>query len=166
MECLFTPWRYAYISGEEGRSDGCFLCRAVDDPDDPDRLVVYVARHHLVVLNRHPYSNGHLMVAPRAHLAHPEDQEQQAAAELWPLVLLSRQVLQEQYGPDGMNLGMNLGKTAGAGVPDHFHLHLVPRWEGDTNFMTAIGGTRLVPEDLRHSWEQLRSRFAGREVAR
>ncbi|HXT51964.1 MAG TPA: HIT domain-containing protein [Thermoanaerobaculia bacterium] len=166
MEVLFTPWRYAYVEGHrEIRDDresatGCFLCDAAAAPDDPERLVVHAAAHHIVVLNRHPYSNGHLMVVPREHVALPQDASPAARAEAWPLLLLCQRVLAAAYRPDGMNVGLNLGKVAGAGVPDHYHVHLVPRWEGDTNFMTAIADTRLVPEDPLQTRERLRPLFA------
>lgn len=159
MERLFTPWRYPYVSGKGQPGTDCFLCRADQDPGDPERLVVHSTPHHLVVLNRHPYTNGHLMVAPREHLAAPEEQEGSAREELWSVVLLCRQILNETYQPDGMNLGANLGRVAGAGLPGHFHLHLVPRWEGDVNFMTVTSDTRIVPEDLHQSWERLRRGF-------
>lgn len=160
MQVLFTPWRYAYIAGQRESVAGCFLCEAAAAPDDPDRLVVHVAAHHFVVLNRHPYSNGHLMLAPREHVASPPDASSAAQQEAWPLLLLCQRVLAAAYRPDGMNLGMNLGRIAGAGLPDHYHLHLVPRWQGDTNFMTAIADTRLVPEDLLRTRERLRPLFA------
>jgi ATP adenylyltransferase len=165
MQVLFTPWRYAYITGQH--SAGCFLCEAAASPEEPDRLVVHVTAHHLVLLNRHPYSNGHLMVAPRRHVADPAMAEAAARDEIWPLVLLAQRVLGSAYRPDGLNVGMNLGKVAGAGVPDHYHLHVVPRWEGDTNFMTATADTRLVPEDLLQTRERLRPLFAhiGAETA-
>ena len=159
METLFTPWRYAYISGQEGRAEGCFLCAAAATPDDPERLVVHRTAAHQVVLNRHPYNNGHVMIAPLAHVAVPEAESAEATAEVWPLVLCCRAVLESVYRPGGMNIGLNLGGPAGAGVPDHFHVHLVPRWQGDTNFMTALGGTRLIPEDLHATWQRLRDRF-------
>lgn len=158
MQVLFTPWRYAYITGQA--QSGCFFCEAGAEPDDAERLVVHVAEHHLVLLNRHPYSNGHLMLAPRRHVARPEDADAATRAEVWPLLLLAQRVLAAAYRPDGLNVGMNLGKVAGAGVPDHYHLHVVPRWEGDTNFMTATADTRLVPEDLRQTRERLRPLFA------
>jgi ATP adenylyltransferase len=158
MQVLFTPWRYAYITGQH--ASGCFLCEAAASPDDPERLVVHVTAHHLVLLNRHPYSNGHLMVAPRQHVAEPAAADEGARAETWPLLLLAQRVLAAAYHPDGLNVGMNLGKVAGAGVPDHYHVHVVPRWEGDTNFMTATAHTRLVPEDLLQTRERLRPLFA------
>ena len=159
METLFTPWRLAYITAAR-QETGCFLCEAAAAPNDPERLVLHTTASHLVILNRHPYSNGHLMVAPREHLASPRHSPPEASAELWPLVLLAQQVLEEAYAPDGLNVGLNLGRAAGAGVPDHFHVHLVPRWQGDTNFMTAVAQTRLVPEDLTQTRERLMPLFA------
>lgn len=159
MEVLFTPWRYSYIVRSSQDSD-CFFCAAAREPEVPDRLVVHVARHHLVMLNLHPYSSGHLMVAPLAHMASPHESDAEATAEFWPLVLRTQRVLSEAYRPDGFNLGMNIGRPAGAGVPGHFHFHLVPRWSGDTNFMTVLGEVRLVPEDLRQTRERLRELFA------
>jgi ATP adenylyltransferase len=166
MERLFTPWRLPYISRKADPDEACFLCRAGQDPADPERLVVHTTPHHLVLLNRHPYTNGHLMVAPLAHLAAPEEQGEEERAELWPLVLLCRRVLEETYRPDGMNLGANLGRAAGAGVPGHFHLHVVPRWLGDSNFMSVTSGTRIIPEDLVRTWERPRERFAASEARR
>jgi len=158
METLFTPWRYAYITASPPESD-CFFCAAGKNPADPDGLVVHTSRHHLVMLNLHPYSSGHLMVAPLDHVGTPQDSPPEAQAEFWPLVLKSQRVLAKAYAPQGFNLGMNLGKPAGAGVPGHFHFHLVPRWAGDTNFMTVLAEVRLVPEDLRQTRERLRALF-------
>ncbi len=155
MDTLFTPWRYAYISSEKP-SSGCFLCAAAAEPDQADSLVVSLRRHHVVLLNLHPYTNGHLMIAPREHLASPEQASAESQAELWPTVLEAQRALGELYSPDGFNIGMNVGAAAGAGVPDHFHLHVVPRWAGDTNFMSVVGGVRLIPEDP----SELRNRLA------
>jgi ATP adenylyltransferase len=162
MQQLFTPWRYAYISASSPDS-GCFFCGAAGCPDDPDGLVVHTTGHHLVMLNLHPYSNGHLMVAPLAHVASPQESEREAQADFWPLVLRCQQVLTAAYRPHGFNLGMNIGAPAGAGVPGHFHFHIVPRWTGDTNFMTVLAEVRLIPEDLRHSRQRLRALFAREE---
>jgi ATP adenylyltransferase len=159
MECLFTPWRYAYIT-EPRESSGCFLCEAAAAPEDPERLVVHRTPDHLVILNRHPYNNGHLMVAPCAHVSSPLLAEEEERAELWRVVMLAQRVLEEAYRPTGLNVGLNLGRAAGAGVPDHFHVHLVPRWEGDTNFMTAIASTRLIPESLADTRARLEPCFA------
>ena len=162
MDTLFTPWRYTYISGAAADL-GCFFCAAAARPDDPETLVVAVARHHLVMLNRHPYSSGHLMVAPLAHVASPQDSDPEARAELWPLVLATQRVLATAYRPHGFNLGMNLGRPAGAGMPDHFHFHVVPRWTGDTNFMSVVAGVRLVPEEPGQARRRLRELFAKEE---
>lgn len=116
MQQLFTPWRYSYISTSADDS-GCFLCAAARCPADPDGLVVYTTRHHLVMLNLHPYANGHLMVAPLEHFTSPHESGPEAQAELWPLALRSQRILTEAYRPHGFNLGMNLGAPAGAGVP-------------------------------------------------
>lgn len=158
MDILFTPWRYAYIT-QKPPDSGCFFCDAARRPDDPEGLVIAAARHHLVMLNLHPYSNGHLMVAPLEHFASPQESGEEARAEFWPLVLKCQRVLQEAYSPHGFNMGINLGTPAGAGVPGHYHFHIVPRWNGDTNFMTVLAGVRLVPEDLRQSRERLRALF-------
>jgi ATP adenylyltransferase len=163
MEQLFTPWRNAYITAGSSSDAGCFFCAAAARPDDPDGLVVHTGRHHLVMLNLHPYSSGHLMVAPFAHLAFPQESAPEAQAELWPLVLKAQRVLAAAYNPQGFNLGMNLGTPAGAGVPGHFHFHLVPRRTGDTNFMTVLAEVRLIPEDLRQTRERLRALFAREE---
>jgi len=162
MEILFTPWRYSYIVRSSQESE-CFFCAAAHDPDDADRLVVHMASHHLVMLNLHPYSSGHLMVAPLEHLGTPYESSAEACAEFWPLVLRTQRVLAKAYTPDGFNLGMNVGRSAGAGVPGHFHFHVVPRWAGDTNFMTVLAEVRLVPEDLRKTRERLRALFAEEE---
>jgi ATP adenylyltransferase len=161
MDTLFTPWRYAYITGAKPSSgaEECFFCEAGRHPDEPGRLVVAMAEHHLVMLNLHPYSSGHLMVAPLAHVASPEESPPEARDEFWPLVLKCLRVLSQAYAPHGMNLGMNLGTPAGAGVPGHYHFHLVPRWNGDTNFMTVLAEVRLVPEDLGQTRERMRALF-------
>jgi ATP adenylyltransferase len=154
MQTLFTPWRYSYITAT-GNDDGCFLCRAAERPDDPESLVVLSTEHHVVLLNRHPYSNGHAMIAPRAHLASPELCDRAARDEFWPLVLRVRRAADRIWSPHGFNLGLNLGSAAGAGVPEHFHFHVVPRWSADTNFMTVVGEARVVPEEL----EPVRSKY-------
>ncbi len=159
MEILLTPWRYAYIT-KSAEPTECFFCAAARNPDDADGLVVATGSHHLVMLNLHPYSNGHLMVAPLAHLASPQESSEEARAEFWPLVLKSQRVLGAAYQPHGFNMGINLGTPAGAGVPSHYHFHVVPRWNGDTNFMTVLAGVRLLPEDLRHTRERLRALFS------
>jgi ATP adenylyltransferase len=169
MDTLFTPWRYSYITQTAAppakpEEEECFFCAAARDPhavDAPEGLVVAKTEHHLVMLNLHPYASGHLMVAPLAHFASPQEEDEAGRAEFWPLVLKAQRLLAGAYAPQGFNLGMNLGKPAGAGVPGHFHFHLVPRWTGDTNFMTVLGEVRLVPEDPRQARERLLALFQG-----
>lgn len=158
METLFTPWRYAYIKEPKSDQDDCFFCRAGRESDDPDALVVHRAERHVVLLNRYPYTNGHLLIAPVTHqpVAHYHGP---AGAELWRLVGLCQEVLHRAYKPDGFNLGANVGRAAGAGVPGHFHFHVVCRWSADTNFMSAVGDTRLVPQALDDTRTLLRGLF-------
>ena len=163
MQTIFTPWRYTYIS-ESADQEGCFFCQAASHPDDQERLVVWSGDHFLVMLNRFPYTNGHLMVAPLEHVADPQLNSEAAREAFWPLVLKSQRVLNRVYSPHGFNMGLNLGKAAGAGVPGHFHFHIVPRWEGDTNFMTVLGEVRLVPEEPEQVIEKLRPLFASEEA--
>ncbi len=163
MQTLFAPWRYRYITQARPGDDECFFCAAARRPDDPGSLVVWTAPHHLVMLNLHPYTNGHLMVAPLLHVASPAAAPAPAQAELWPVVLAAQRVLEEAYRPDGFNLGMNLGAAAGAGVPGHYHFHVVPRWTGDTNFMSVLAEVRLVPEELAATRERLRELFRRKE---
>jgi len=162
MQTIFTPWRYAYIS-MSGEQEGCFFCQAAADPEDQERLVLHRGPRYLVMLNRFPYTNGHLMVAPVAHLADPQDGDRASQSEFWSLVLKSQRVLTKAYAPHGFNMGLNLGSAAGAGVPGHYHFHIVPRWNGDTNFMTVLGDVRLVPEEPEEVLEKLRPLFASEE---
>ena len=159
MRTIFTPWRFSYISMKK-QDEACFLCQAAVERQGEDSLVIWQGRHHLVMLNRYPYTNGHLMVAPLEHVADPRSCGEDAQAELWPLVLECQAVLDEVYSPGGFNLGLNLGIAAGAGVPGHFHFHIVPRWKGDTNFMTVVGDVRLVPEEPSDVAAKLRPHFA------
>lgn len=161
MQSLFTPWRYSYVTTAADSPSGCFLCAAAacGEEEDESRLVVARTAHHLVILNLHPYSNGHVLVAPRCHWATPAESDAETRGEFWSLVLRTQEVLERLYRPHGMNLGMNLGTCAGAGLPGHFHLHLVPRWQGDTNFMSVLAETRLVPEEPATSWRRLREAF-------
>ena len=154
MQHLFTPWRYAYLSGGR-REKGCIFCKARDSKDDPANLVVYRGRHNFIILNRYPYNSGHLMIVPYDHLAELSRGTPEQLREMMLLAARGEGALREAYGMDGLNLGMNLGTSAGAGVLGHFHLHLVPRWNGDTNFMTVTGRTRVTPEVLEETYRKL-----------
>ena len=139
---------------------GCVLCRAVEEADRPESLVVHLSALNVVVMNLYPYNGGHLMIAPRRHLG---DLSAATEEELGDLMALARRVedaFREVYKPDGINLGMNLGRSAGAGVADHIHLHMVPRWNGDTNFMTVVGEVRVVPEEPGQAVAKLKPFFA------
>jgi ATP adenylyltransferase len=157
MDHLWSPWRLDYVTGRT-ETPGCVFCRAAAGGEQAD-LVVYQGAGCFVILNLYPYNNGHLMVVPNRHLASLADA---SSAELGELIELTRRAevaLTEAYAPHGLNMGINLGKPAGAGVLDHVHLHVVPRWNGDTNFMTVVGGTRVLPEELLHSAARLRPLF-------
>jgi ATP adenylyltransferase len=161
MDSLFAPWRYAYLV-QEKTDPGCVFCRAArGDGGDAD-LVVYRGRLNYVILNLYPYNNGHLMVVPYDHVAAPSASTEAQRAEMAELAVAAELVLREVYKPDGFNFGMNLGRAAGAGIEAHYHLHAVPRWSGDTNFMAVTAGTRVIPEDLRSTRDQVRRGFLDR----
>jgi ATP adenylyltransferase len=154
---LFTPWRRAYVT-EGVRTEGCVLCRA-QEPGEAEKLVVHVGERNFVVMNLYPYNAGHVMVAPKRHLGSLGEATEEELAEMMALVRRLEKTFQEVYLPDGINVGMNLGRSAGAGVTDHIHLHVVPRWTGDTNFVTVVGETRVIPEDPVEACARLRARF-------
>jgi ATP adenylyltransferase len=158
VEIKWTPWRMAYIRGE--KSDGCVLCRIAAEDTDRENLVLYRGETCYVLMNLYPYNTGHLMVVPYAHLADLTDLEAATAGEFLRLAQKSLRVLRQVLGPQGFNLGMNLGRVAGAGIADHLHLHVVPRWQGDANFMPLIGGTKLIPELLEQTYAQLHQAFS------
>ena len=145
-EVLFAPWRYEYLVAE--KSTGCIFCEAAASTNEEESLIVHRGRRVFVLLNRYPYTNGHLMVAPYDHLSRPSQSDPETLTELMATVARGEKILSETYRTDGLNIGANLGSAAGAGVEDHYHVHLVPRWNGDTNFMTVAGGVRVVPEEL------------------
>ena len=146
FERIWSPWRKAYVTAGAGEP-GCVLCRALEHAADPDSLVVQVAALNFVVMNLYPYNAGHVMIAPRRHLGSLAEATSEELSEMMALARRLESVMARVYTPDGINLGLNLGKAAGAGVADHIHLHMLPRWVGDTNFMPTIGGTRVIPED-------------------
>ena len=158
MERLWSPWRLAYVTGSHHES-GCVFCHAARPPA-ADSLIVYERERCYVILNLYPYNNGHLMVVPSRHVGSFAELSTTELHELVELVQLTERVVQEAYAPHGLNVGVNLGKSAGAGVVGHLHVHVVPRWNGDTNFMTTIGESRVLPEDLASSAARLRPTFA------
>jgi ATP adenylyltransferase len=163
MDHLFTPWRYAYITGAHAPGD-CLFCGLLQPKnhhakDDEKSLIVHRAKYCFVMLNAFPYTSGHAMVVPYEHLDELSKLSQPAAQEMMALTQRLEGVLRELYRPDGINLGMNIGKAAGAGVASHIHMHILPRWFGDVNFMTAVSETRVLPEDLQTTYQKLRSKF-------
>lgn len=158
MSHLWTPWRMPYLRGEECLSEDCLFC-VKPQSEDAEAHVVHRRKQCYVTLNRFPYNNGHLMIVPYAHVATLEDLDAEALAELMALTQLSLRVLREAYNPQGFNVGMNIGAVAGAGVAGHIHLHVVPRWGGDTNYMTTTGHTRIIPEWIDQTFERLRPLF-------
>jgi ATP adenylyltransferase len=161
-DVLFTPWRLAYLVGTDtSRDEGCVFC-SLPARSDEEALIVHRGVHCYIVLNRFPYTNGHLMVIPFGHHASLGEMTAAERAEMMELGAASEAALRAEYHPHGMNLGLNLGRSAGAGIADHAHLHVVPRWDGDTNFFTVTAGTRTVPEVLPATRSRLAARFGAR----
>lgn len=154
MEHLWAPWRIEYVAGE--KSEGCILCQKLHEEDDEDNYILYRGQHTFIILNAFPYNSGHLMVAPYEHTGRFTQLSPAQVGEMMQLAQICIQALREGLKPDGINLGMNIGQAAGAGIDDHVHLHIVPRWIGDTNYMTAVAQTRIVPQALAESARQLR----------
>ena len=155
MQRIWSPWRMPYIKAAKQTHNGCVFCHAQEQEDGPDNLIVHRGKQAFVILNRYPYTSGHLMVLPFAHVSRLDDVGVATRAEMTELVNQATKVLEKVYQPEGFNLGANLGSAAGAGIEEHLHLHVVPRWVGDTNFMSTIGETRVLPEELADSWAQI-----------
>ncbi len=155
MDYLWTPWRYRYVT-EAKNVSGCVFCNAPAANRDEEWLIVHRAVKNFVILNCYPYTAGHVMVVPYLHTADFSGLERETAAEMMLLSQRVQAAIDDVYHPDGFNLGMNLGRSAGAGIADHLHMHIVPRWAGDTNFMTTVGETRLQPEELAVTYTKLR----------
>lgn len=165
MDHLFAPWRLKYLMSEKTRA--CIFCEALRAEPGPDNLVVDRKDRVFAMLNRYPYANGHVMVAPVAHQARLSESDGETLSELIGEVALSQEVLDGLYRPSGFNVGANFGRAGGAGIEDHYHFHVVPRWEGDVNFMTVTGDTRVIPEELSTTQRNVSSAFEKkREAAR
>jgi ATP adenylyltransferase len=158
MDYLWTPWRFQYITGAS-RTTTCVFCEIAASPQDETNLVVHRAEFNYVILNRFPYTTGHAMVIPYQHVATLEEASPQALDEMMRLTQRSEAVLRKIYRPSGINIGMNIGEAAGAGIAGHIHMHVLPRWVADSNFMAVIGETRVLPEDLATTWQRLRAAF-------
>lgn len=147
----------AYIKGE--KPIGCILCENPRAKKDRQKLILARGKHAFIMMNLYPYNNGHLMVSPYAHVSTLEELPEKVTAELMQMMKQALGVLRKSYKPDGINVGLNLGKAAGAGIEEHLHFHIVPRWTGDTNFMTSVAEIRVIPEDLMESYRQLKRHF-------
>jgi ATP adenylyltransferase len=160
MDHIWSPWRYQYISTID-RKPGCAFCNVIADNNDAKNYVVYRARLNFVILNLFPYTSGHLMIVPYEHIGSLSLVNSDTTAEMMELAKRTQSALEAEYHPDGFNIGMNLGRSAGAGIADHLHLHVVPRWSGDANFVSTVGETRVLPEDLSVTYDRLLTHFAG-----
>lgn len=157
MKTLWAPWRMEYILAD--KSGECVLCPGEDRSRDEERLILYVGERVLVIMNKYPYTNGHLMVAPIRHVGDLEDLSGEEMLDLMSMLRKVTRILKEQMGPDGFNVGLNLGRVAGAGMEDHLHFHVVPRWDGDTNFMTVFAEVRVIPEHIKETYNKLHPYF-------
>lgn len=153
MKQLWAPWRLQYIKAS--RTEGCIFCSLPGEGRDREHGILYQGRHAFVILNAFPYNSSHLMVVPRRHVARPDVLTADERLELFHLMTASMQAVTEEYRPEGFNVGMNLGRAAGAGIDDHLHIHVVPRWIGDTNFMPVVGDVKVMPEDLTATYDRL-----------
>ncbi len=159
MDYLWTPWRYRYIT-DATKDDRCVFCDALALGDDAKSFILFRGQKNFVILNRFPYTTGHVMIVPFEHVAELAGCDRETLAEMMQLAERVQAALAANYRPEGYNLGMNLGRCAGAGVTGHLHLHVLPRWTGDTNFMTAVGETRIEPEELGVTYDKLRRALA------
>jgi ATP adenylyltransferase len=160
MDRLWSPWRYAYVSQADAGS-ACLFCEKAAESRDAENHIIRRGGRNFVMLNRYPYTTGHLMIAPYEHVATLEEAAAETLAEMMALARLAERSLRSVYHPGGLNLGMNVGECAGAGVAGHIHLHVLPRWPADSNFMTTVGETRVLPESLDVTYGKLVEAFRG-----
>lgn len=158
MEYIPAPWREEYVKNVF-KTRGCIFCRALKRKEDGKTHILYRGKHNFIILNRFPYTPGHLMIAPYRHQAFFERSGKETSDEMADLLKISVRILKKQYRPHGFNTGMNLGQSAGAGVASHYHFHVIPRWSGDSNFMPLVAGTKVFTEDLRTTYDRLQPLF-------
>ena len=160
MDHLWTPWRYVYLKDfEQSSASGCLFCAKSAEKDDERNLIVHRGRHNFIILNAYPYTTGHAMVVPFEHVAELQRLSAAAGEEMMALLQKLESTLRELYRPEGLNLGMNIGRAAGAGVAGHLHMHILPRWVADSNFMTVVGETRVLPEELTLTFRRMKERL-------
>jgi len=157
MKILWAPWRFEYIESEKPKY--CILCKAYNDQDDKQNLVLWRGKHTFIIMNRYPYNSGHLMVAPIRHVSNLDDLTNEEMLEIAKAIKLSLNALKKAMGPHGFNIGMNIGRAAGAGIEEHIHVHIVPRWIGDSNYMPIISNTKVMPEYLSQTYDKLKPYF-------
>ena len=160
MEHIWAPWRIKYIQmAKEGKEKGCILCDKPKENKDAPNYILHRGQKNFVMLNSYPYNPGHLMIAPYRHVASLEELSKEELHEHYEMVSHSLKVLKKEFKPAGFNIGMNLGRAAGAGIDDHIHTHIVPRWSGDSNFMPVIADVRVIPEALAETYDRLKGKF-------
>lgn len=167
MEHLWTPWRMEYILSDKSNTTGCVFCKMIADPPDRDRdnYLLYRGERACIILNLYPYNNGHMMVIPYMHISQLDELPPDVQTEMMRLTSLGIRLLRQTMNPQGFNLGANIGKTAGSGIDSHVHMHIVPRWAGDTNFMPVIAHTRVIPESLEQVYDRLKSALDKEDLA-
>ncbi len=158
MNHLWSPWRMEYIENHN-KEEGCVFCEAQAKADSAENLIAFRGERAFVILNRYPYTSGHLMVIPFVHKPNLEDLDPPTRAEMMELTTRCTTILKSIYNSQGFNIGVNIGEAAGAGVKEHVHIHIVPRWKGDTNFMSSLGETRVIPEDLEVTYQRVKNEF-------
>ncbi len=158
MDRLWAPWRIGYVANAD-KEETCFLCTAAGEDDDRQNLVVRRAEHCFAVLNRFPYNNGHVMIAPLAHKADLPDLTEDERTDMMALMLEIQRALRARFNPNGFNIGFNIGAAAGAGVPGHIHAHIVPRWTGDTNFVSTVSDVKVISQSLEQAYEAITGYF-------
>ena len=158
MDFLFTPWRYAFVTSAD-KASGCLFCEVLRAGDDEKAFIVHRDKHCFIILNAYPYTSGHVMVVPYQHTDRLQTLSPEAAHEMMDLTQRMESILRDLYHPDGLNVGMNLGKAAGAGIAGHIHMHVLPRWVADASFMSVIGETRVLPEELPTTYQRIKARF-------
>ena len=163
MEYITAPWREEYVK-KVFKMKGCVFCQALKAKDDRQCFILHRGHHNFILLNKYPYTPGHLMIAPYKHMDSIESAGKESSEEMIELLKICLRILREEYNPHGFNTGMNIGHSAGAGVADHYHLHIIPRWVGDSNFMPLVGKTKVVLQDLHTTYDQLLSRFQKKDT--
>ncbi len=156
-DILYAPWRLKYILSH--KKEECIFCIRPSNENDKKHFILHRSTHSFVIMNMFPYNNGHLMAVPFRHVSSLTELDGEQLADLFETVKLCEKVLRANYQPDGINIGLNLGRAAGAGIDTHLHVHIIPRWNGDVNFMTALNGTRIIPESFERAYKQLKEQF-------